>query len=323
MTIERVSVIVPSYQSALAMESLLEGLFRQRLPKGWEMEVIVVDGNAQGHSPDGTADIVRNRPARLLRAEHTGPGANRNQGAREAQGTLFVFLDSDCIPLENDFLERHIRAHEDRNTKRLVCGPRTYGTKDRNAISDLDQACNAEGVHWKDVAHNPTYFYSANFSCWKVAFRAIGPFDNSVCPSEDMDWSWRAQRLGHFVEHCPEAMVAHLPNHRWKSLCRHSYRKSYFATMVFDRNYQVLRSISKMRALMRLTMFVLDRFLFNVPAKSAIFWRLRKHVSGNGVATVLLMPVVWLQVVLTYLGVWMGGLRYLSQKGSSVRKGSV
>lgn len=85
-----ISVIVPVLNEVAIAGAALEKLLRQR----GDYEVIVVDGG----SDDGTCDVVRRLPVRLLHlppAVPPGLGSQINRGAQEARGTVLVFLHVD------------------------------------------------------------------------------------------------------------------------------------------------------------------------------------------------------------------------------------
>lgn len=69
---------------------------------GYINEIVVVDG----HSTDGTLDVVKKYPAKLAFDEgKRNPGLAYDIGWRQAQGELILFLDSD-VYLEQGFFPR-------------------------------------------------------------------------------------------------------------------------------------------------------------------------------------------------------------------------
>jgi glycosyltransferase involved in cell wall biosynthesis len=83
----KVSVIIPTHNSSATLPCLL---FSVREQTHTPIETIVVDN----HSIDGTKDIAKKFDARVLSG---GPerSAQRNLGARNSTGDLFLFLDAD------------------------------------------------------------------------------------------------------------------------------------------------------------------------------------------------------------------------------------
>ena len=94
----RISVVIPAYNEAASIGPCLASLLRQT----WrDVELIVVDDG----STDATRDIAGRYPVQLLAADHRGPAAARNLGARTASGEILVFVDAD-MHFDPAFLER-------------------------------------------------------------------------------------------------------------------------------------------------------------------------------------------------------------------------
>jgi glycosyltransferase involved in cell wall biosynthesis len=91
----RLSVVIPVYNGASTIGSLLDSLLSQRDTR---CEIIVVDDC----STDSTATVLRiyaNRGVTCLRtARNSGPAAARNLGAAGAAGDTLLFFDSDDVP---------------------------------------------------------------------------------------------------------------------------------------------------------------------------------------------------------------------------------
>jgi cellulose synthase/poly-beta-1,6-N-acetylglucosamine synthase-like glycosyltransferase len=89
------TVVIPAYNAARTLGTVLEALARQTPPPA---EVIVVDDV----SDDDTAAIAERHGARTIRAEHRlHAGGARNRGWAEARMPAVVFLDSDAIPADD------------------------------------------------------------------------------------------------------------------------------------------------------------------------------------------------------------------------------
>src|SRR5262245_8542981 len=98
-----ISIIIPVLNEVAIAGAALETLLRQ----AGDYEVIVVDGG----SADGTCDVVRQFPVRLVHIPPSLPAGlacQLNQGARQAQGNVLLFLHIDVqLPPE---AARHIEA---------------------------------------------------------------------------------------------------------------------------------------------------------------------------------------------------------------------
>jgi glycosyltransferase involved in cell wall biosynthesis len=89
----RLTVVVCAYQEQERLGRCLASLAALDYP---DLEVVVCDDG----STDGTADVARSYPFRLLELPHGGLSAARNAGTAAATGELVAFLDADatCHP---------------------------------------------------------------------------------------------------------------------------------------------------------------------------------------------------------------------------------
>jgi dolichol-phosphate mannosyltransferase len=109
----KTSIILPTYNERENIPDLLEAIQRELAPWGFDFETIVVDDN----SPDGTADVVRDRfgddPRVVLyvRTEDRGLASAIRYGIERASGDIIVCMDTDfnhdpaVIPQMIKFLE--------------------------------------------------------------------------------------------------------------------------------------------------------------------------------------------------------------------------
>ena len=88
---EYITVIIPTYNSALFLSSCLESVLNQSCSPA---EIIVVDDG----STDETDKLLSNYPVKQLRLpRRMGAAYARIAGARAANGSILAFLDADCI----------------------------------------------------------------------------------------------------------------------------------------------------------------------------------------------------------------------------------
>lgn len=85
-TEKKISVIIPAKNEAECIGAVLD-----ELPKELIHEIIVVDG----HSTDGTLDVVRERGVTVYVQESRGYGEAVSTGLRHATGEYVTFLDAD------------------------------------------------------------------------------------------------------------------------------------------------------------------------------------------------------------------------------------
>ncbi len=90
----RISVIIPTLNSALKIEECLQAVFSQSIAPH---EVIIVDA----HSRDGTIEKATRFPVKIFFQDYGACGAARQIGLENATGEYVAFTDSDCIPVRD------------------------------------------------------------------------------------------------------------------------------------------------------------------------------------------------------------------------------
>ena len=114
----KISVVCPTFNSALFVENTLASVLTQKLPPH---ELIISDDG----SSDNTVEVVENYLRkysvafswRVIRNSHRGPGATRNVGILNAEADWIAFLDSDDLWEENklELIANAINSNPDVN----------------------------------------------------------------------------------------------------------------------------------------------------------------------------------------------------------------
>lgn len=189
------SVIIPTFHRndllVACLDCLAPGM--QSLPSE-KYEVIVTD---DGFNTTAEEVIQTSYPwVKWLAGPKKGPGANRNHGAKYAQGKWLVFTDDDCLP-HIDWL----------NSYSLVIDKNPSSLALEGAICPL-------GSLDFDLAECPINlkgggFWSANIAVEKKLFELVGGFDENFSFSyEDIDLGIRLSSKTNIV-FVPEAKVSH------------------------------------------------------------------------------------------------------------------
>ncbi|MBW4488035.1 MAG: glycosyltransferase [Trichocoleus desertorum ATA4-8-CV12] len=189
------SVIVPTYHRNNLLAKCLDCLAPevQILPAN-QYEVIVTD---DGSTTTAEQMILEGYHwVRWVMGPRKGPAANRNNGARYAQGSWLVFTDDDCLP-NSGWLSSFAAA--------IV--PDTYVYEGRTI-------CEA-GIH-SPLEHAPInltggYLWSCNMMVQTKLFQELNGFDeNFPHPHmEDVDLRDRIQLAGYMFNFIENAVVEH------------------------------------------------------------------------------------------------------------------
>ncbi len=155
----KLSVIIPTYHRndllAKCLDCLAPGV--QTLPAD-QYEVIVSDDGCESTAEEM---IRQNYPwAKWVAGSRKGPAANRNNGAKYAQGEWLVFTDDDCVP-DAQWLEAYAEAIVDK-PEYLVFEGRTYNNQPRKSFADFAPLNETGG-----------YLWSCNFTIQKQLFQSL------------------------------------------------------------------------------------------------------------------------------------------------------
>ena len=203
-----VTVIVPTYNSAATIRECLDSIFSQIGEA--KTEVIVVDGRSQ----DGTVDIARNYPARILFGGKP-PGEKRNIGARNAHGEILAFIDSDCRA-DPRWLSRIVSCLEERPDIAGVGGPnltppddpfpaRIFGLLMASFLGSAGVRNTVVYRKGRYIEHNPP----CDAAYRRDIFLRVGGFDESMLVGEDVVLDARINAVGRRLWYDPEMIVWH------------------------------------------------------------------------------------------------------------------
>ena len=180
----RFSVVIPARNEEKLLPRLLDTVeaARRSYRGGAERVEVVVSDNV---STDGTAEVAREKGARVVSVEKRVIGAVRNGGAREARGEVLVFVDAD------------IRMH-----------PGTFDAIDAALATGLIVG-GATGVRLERMSPGLALTYAALMPmvwlmrmdtgptfCLRSDFEAIGGYDESLLVAEDVALLFALRRLG-------------------------------------------------------------------------------------------------------------------------------
>ena len=197
-----VSVVIRAKNEAPSIGETLEAVYRQEGVGA--VEVVVVDSG----STDGTLDIVRRFPVRLLQipAETFTYGRALNTGIGAASGDVVVSLSAHSLPAHERWLINLVRNFGDSR----VAG--VYGRQlPRPNASCFDLFGMAvSGVtstrrRWQE---NDMMFSNANGAFRRSLCREF-PFDERLLGAEDLAWAQVVQSRGYAIVYEPGAAVYH------------------------------------------------------------------------------------------------------------------
>jgi GT2 family glycosyltransferase len=188
------SVIIPTCNRPADLRACLEKLVPQLLQH--PCEVIVSDDSRD----DRTQQLLAAEfPAvKMAFGPRSGPGANRNAGARLASGEWLIFIDDDVIP-SAAFLSAYFSAFASASDIRIFHGL-TKATPEKTSLL------------WEapEVLGPLQIFPSCNFAIRRDLYASSGGFDERYTPAfEDIEFASRLQIKGETCRYVPGAAVEH------------------------------------------------------------------------------------------------------------------
>jgi glycosyltransferase involved in cell wall biosynthesis len=206
MTNPLVSVIVPTKNSAATLEACLKSIKEQT---DYPIELIVVDN----HSSDSTQEIAKQFADKVF---VKGPErcVQRNYGAARASGRYLLMVDSDMelsrgvVKACSDELLGHSAV------KGVIIPEESFGVGFWSQCKRLERSFYI-GVPWIEAAR----FFD------KVAYGAVGGYNETMVSGEDWDLSKRLEEIGS-ISRIGE-VIRHNEGH--VSLWRALKKKYYYA----------------------------------------------------------------------------------------------
>ena len=194
------TIVIPTYERAGTLLQTLSALAEVDYPGG-RWEVVIVDDGSRPGTLARIADWMASSTVRvrLVQQAHRGPAAARNRGAREATGTVLIFLDNDCL-VPPDFVGRHLQGL--RTTPgcwvvgRIVHPQELRKTPFGRYRDDCWEAFHRS--HPEGMVSETGGMTAANLALPAADFARLGGFDErfSIASCEDWDLAWRARAAG-------------------------------------------------------------------------------------------------------------------------------
>ncbi|MGW4161711.1 glycosyltransferase family 2 protein [Streptomyces sp. NPDC004788] len=212
-----VSVIIPNYNYEKTLRACLASVLAQTHAP---LDVIVVDDA----STDRSRDIAREFGVVLIaNPRNRGVSAARNLGAAAARGEILFFLDSDTA-LHPEALANAVDLLE--ADPGLGC---VHGVLDPEPLFDDGPVERYHALHahfWRRRAAGEvrTAFFALG-AIRKEVFERVGPFDENLRDSEDVEYSGRLVR-SHRILMTPAIRGRHDDVDRLGAMLSEQYRRS-------------------------------------------------------------------------------------------------
>ncbi|MGB6066422.1 MAG: mycofactocin biosynthesis glycosyltransferase MftF [Desulfomonilaceae bacterium] len=211
-----VSVVIPVRNRAAEIKLCLESLLKVEYPKE-KLQIVVVDDASE----DETIDVVNGFPVTVERmSERQGASACRNRGARQANGEILLFVDSDCV-VDPRWLLEITSVFGDPQVG--AAGGLVDSFDDAEPLDRYEKVKSSLQVEIRcnDSTLGSKFFYipSCNFAVRRDLFSKVGGFNEALEVGEDVDLCWRIIDTNSSIEFRPSARVLHRHRNRLKAFC--------------------------------------------------------------------------------------------------------
>lgn len=208
------SVIISTLGNYGGLARVLEGYERQDAPASSFEVLVVVD--VEDPEPERVDALCADRPypLRRLTGRRRGLSANRNTGVSAARSPLVLFTDNDTIP-SRQLVSEHLAWHREHPAEEVgVVGHVRWAREIRvtSFMRWLDHGVQFDYPNIDGIEAGWGRFYGANSSAKRSFVERVGGYDEVRLPYlyEDLDFGYRASKLGFRVLYNRRAEVEHL-----------------------------------------------------------------------------------------------------------------
>ena len=215
----QISIIIPNLHSPM-IDQTLASILGQQTDLTYEIIVVGQDKYGLVAQFDQVQFIQTPKPV--------GAAEARNLGIKQARGTWFLFIDSDCIAQEgwikafSDEFETGIRV--------IGGGVRTPDEPFWRLVYNLSMFYGQLASQERSVKK---FLPTLNLLVHREVVEQVGVMDEELLRGQDVDWTSRMTLAGYQLLFKPSAAILHLPARKDLETLRDTVRKSgYFMIRV-------------------------------------------------------------------------------------------
>lgn len=225
------SIVIPTKNEKTNIGPCLECVYGQRTHLSFE--VVVIDSG----SSDGTLDIVKRFPARLVQiaSSEFHHARTRNLGASMTSGKYLVFLSGDALPADREWLCALLSNFQETDVA-AVYGrqlPKENATPERAFFMDHRYGAvrRVKNANSNGTGNHLLYQFSTVNSAIRREIWEQFPFQEDVNAYEDFSFAIQVVRDGHSIAYEPSAAVFHSHNYS----LGYSFRQYFDSGVLYNR----------------------------------------------------------------------------------------
>jgi glycosyltransferase involved in cell wall biosynthesis len=214
-----VTIVMRSKNDILYIADTFDEILKQKFT---DFEILNFDSGSE----DGTWEIIQKyNPDKScqIRPEDYVPGKVLNDAVNKAEGKIIVFNNSDCIPEDENWLEKLINPLLSPDADKIsgvFCNQLA-----RPDAFPLVRKDNMRAFGDGSIAATWGHFFSLASSAVLKKILLEYPFREDLQYSEDVDWSWRMKKLNYKAFYVSDAKVEHSHNYSLKELKKRFYNE--------------------------------------------------------------------------------------------------
>jgi len=183
-------------------------------------------------SEDGTVEELRKYTDRIVnipRGKYV-PGRVLNLGMELSTSDHVVFLNSDCTPIDSQWLRNLMSGFSGDERVAAVFGRQVPRSDCYPLFAKDAEDTYGDGSRQKYWRH-----------CFSMASSAISRlpwksqrFNENLSYSEDIEWTWRVRQTGFLIRYVPDSVVMHSHNYSLKQFYRRHYGEGRAEAAIFS-----------------------------------------------------------------------------------------
>jgi len=212
------SLIICGYNEEKNLDICIKSCLEQDYPKN-KYEIIYVDNN----STDNSLKIAKKYPIKVLIEKKQGLSEARNNGIKNSNGEILVFLDAD-LKLDKNYLRFHEKTFE---KEEVGAGGGKVLPLNKKWVSDYLGVSLFEGYpRYKNYRFVRTY-PGCNLTIRRIVIEKVGMFKEGLKSSkgltrfaEDKEMCERIRKGNYQILYNPNATVYHKNTYKFKKLLK-------------------------------------------------------------------------------------------------------
>lgn len=203
MEMQKVSLVIRTYNEERHIGRLIDGIEHQKLPEGVSVEIIVVDSG----STDSTVSIASHMGAKIvpIKKEDFTFGRALNIGCDAATGDILVLASAHVYPVYSDWIEKMVLPFSDPNVASV------YGRQIGNQVTKYSehQVFKKWFPEESNYEQDTPFCNNANCAIRKTLWEDLH-YDEDVTGLEDLDWAKKIIKKGYHLAYEAEAVIVHV-----------------------------------------------------------------------------------------------------------------